>query len=204
MKNKKLRILFVMVGALCLLGAGGLRIYTEYSEGQAQEYSKEIVAEFGQVFAQQGELDKASTDTDTAKIELLQESSTINILGEEYLGLLSIPQLGLELPVCAYWSDALLIKTPCVFSGSREEGNLIIVAHNYQAHFGTIYQLELGDEISLLDSNGNYDRYLLIATEQLSGDDQESLQAGEWDLTLSTCLYGNNTQRVVLRFSLIQ
>ncbi len=201
MRTKKFRIALVIVGALCLLGAGALLLYTEYSEQEAQQSAATVSAQLGELLVQQATASPSSTPADTAEEDDPQAMPTIEVLGEHYIGLLSIPQLGLELPVNQSWSDDLLRHTPCVFAGSIATGNLIIVAHNYTAHFGNLPLLSLGDSLSLLDGDGVLHQYTLTATQQVDGNDLEGLLSGTWDLTLVTCLYGDNTQRVVLRFS---
>lgn len=131
------------------------------------------------------------------------EVATVEIDGENYMGLLSIPQLGLELPVASSCTYAKLDKTPCLYVGSFEEGYLVIGAHNYKAHFGNISLLSLGDEITIMDAYGKLHTYALIAQETIDGSDLEGLCLGDWDLTLFTCLYGDNTQRQVARFQAI-
>lgn len=205
MKNKIFRITCMVLGGLCLLGAGALLVYNYQVESTAQSYSSTVVSQFGTLLSLQLTDDTTTAETTVQTLDATSENieptiTTLEIQGELYIGLLSIPQLELELPVHETWSYPLLQHTPCVFSGTIADGDLIIAAHNYKAHFGTLNELVLGDIISLLDADGTLYTYQLIASTQISGDELSVLESGEWDLTLFTCLYGDNTQREVYRF----
>lgn len=176
------------LGVLCMISAAFLLFSTEIEERNAEEFTRNVVISFGE----QMEIEDFS-----------QEDTNMDFLtidGENYMGILLIPQLELELPVAITCTSGLLKNTPCVFRGSVEDENLIIAAHNYQSHFGNIGELVSGDEINLVDPVGNVLTYRLVDEEIIDGNDLVGLEEGNWDLTLFTCVYSNNTKRRVLRF----
>jgi sortase A len=120
--------------------------------------------------------------------------------GESYLGTISIPTLGLELPVLSQWSYPNLRIAPCRYAGSVEEGNLILAAHNYNCHFGLISRLNSGDSIFFTDGDGLVHAYTVVETEWISGGNTSEMLAGSdaWDLTLFTCTL-SGTSRVTVR-----
>lgn len=188
--RKILSLCALILGVGCVVSAGYLFWDNENQEIEAQVASQSVVALFEKTVEAQAQ---------TLDAELTQ-TPVVDIDGEWYLGVLSLPTLDLELPVANTWSYAKLQKTPCVYEGSLSDGNLIIAAHNFQAHFGTIDQIELGDEVTIVDAVGTVHAFTLTHQETVSGNDLDALQNGDWDLTLFTCVYGNNTNRVVLRF----
>ena len=115
-----------------------------------------------------------------------------------YIGILSIPSQGLELPILAKWSDSGLKIAPARFSGSAYTGDLILAGHNYDSHFGRIPKLQLGDEVYFTDMDGNCFSYEMIDRVILGPNDAEALEAGDWDLTLFTCTY-SGANRVTVR-----
>ena len=127
-----------------------------------------------------------------------REMPTVEADGQAYIGVLSIPALGLELPVISQWSYPHLEIAPCRFEGSAYLGDLIIAAHNYRSHFGGLKNLRPGDEVTFTDVEGNVFRYIVAELETLDGNDLEGLEGGEWDLTLFTCTLARTT-RVVVR-----
>lgn len=116
----------------------------------------------------------------------------------DYLGLLSLPSLGLELPVASAWSYPALRRTPCRYSGSVEDENLVILAHNYERHFGSLKRLKPGAEIIFTGLDGTETAYEAVDVRTLGPDQGEEMMEGDWQLLLFTCTYGGE-QRVAVR-----
>lgn len=188
--RKIVRWSILVLGLACLVAAGFLFWENQSAEQRAESTSASITQQIQQ---------SLHIQTETPQSQPSAPAATVQIDGEQYLGILSFAQLGLELPVSSMYSDAKLRETPCVYAGNLAENNLIIAAHNYTAHFGTIHQLALGDAVTLLDAAGISHTYVVTEQTLIDGNDVDGLYAGEWDLTLFTCLYGDNTQRVVVR-----
>lgn len=126
------------------------------------------------------------------------EMTVEEIDGYGYIGYLSIPALGLEMPVMSEWDYDRLKIAPCRFSGSAKTGNLVICAHNYERHFGRIRSLAAGDEVYFVDMDGRVWRYEVVETDTLSPTAVGDMTAGEFALTLFTCTYGGQS-RVTVR-----
>ena len=118
--------------------------------------------------------------------------------GNMYIGILKIPALEIELPVMSKWDYARLRLSPCRYAGSVYLNNMVICAHNYDRHFGGIKNLQLGDELSFTDMDGNVFSYRVIEIETLKPRASEEMKNGDWDLTLFTCTLGGAT-RVTVR-----
>lgn len=125
------------------------------------------------------------------------EMPSAEIDGEYYIGVLTIPALGLELPVMDKWSYPRLKVSPCRYVGSAYQGDLVIMAHNYDRHFGRLKDLEQGDGIVFTDMDGNVFRYQVAGTELLQPTDIENMTAGEWPLTLFSCTVGGSARITV-------
>lgn len=119
----------------------------------------------------------------------------------DYIGILRIPAMNLELPVAAEWSYKVLKKTPCRYSGTAYQENLIICAHNYSSHFGRLRSLKEGDIATLTDMDGNMFTYRLALCEILAPNAVADMKDGGWALTLFTCTVGGES-RVTARFEL--
>jgi len=120
------------------------------------------------------------------------------INGNAYIGVLELPTLGLELPVMSEWSYSKLKVAPCRYKGSAYSHNLIILAHNYSTHFGTLKNLGIGDPVTFTDADGNVFRYEVLELETLMPSAIEEMESGDWDLTLFTCTVGGQS-RVTVR-----
>ncbi len=132
-----------------------------------------------------------------------EEMETIEIDGYAYIGTLSIPSYGLELPVMAEWSYAGLKIAPGRYSGSARTDDLVICGHNYDRHFGNLKYLEAGDTVTFTDVDGNVFPYQVDEVITLQPTDVEKMLSqteGDWDLTLFTCTLGGQA-RVTVRCS---
>ncbi len=118
--------------------------------------------------------------------------------GVAYIGTLRIPVLGLELPIISRWSYPSLKIAPCRYEGSAYLDDLVIAAHNYPSHFGTLKDLSPGDEVTFTDMDGNVFRYEVAVLETLPPTAIEEMTAGDYALTLFTCTLGG-ASRVTVR-----
>ena len=117
--------------------------------------------------------------------------------GEEYLGTLEIPALGLKLPIMAEWSYPRLKKAPCRYSGSVYTDDMVLAGHNDKTHFGGLKRLSMDDEIRFTDVEGNLFRYRVIDLETLDGTAVEDMEQGNPGLTLFTCTLGGRSRLAV-------
>ena len=122
----------------------------------------------------------------------------IELDGNYYIGYLSIPALGLELPVMAQWDYERLRIAPCRYTGSVKTDDLVIAAHNYSRHFGGISQFSGGEDVYFTDLDGMRYCYQVVKVETLEPTAVEEMSAGKYDLTLFTCTYGG-ASRVTVR-----
>ena len=118
--------------------------------------------------------------------------------GQQYIGVLRIPALSLELPVISEWSYPNLKIAPCRYAGSVYLDNMVVAAHNYYSHFGYLKNLSQGDKVTFNDMDGNVFQYEVIEIETLSPFAVDEMTSGDWDLTLFTCTVGGAT-RVTVR-----
>lgn len=192
--NRKLGILCMVLGMVLMLGAGVLYMNNSRENITAQESAKDTLS----VLAQQLQ-DDANTSSEEPlellkPVELLTEEdkkmTEVTIAGISYIGYLSIPSLGLDLPVTADWSYQLLRKSPCRYYGTVRGEDLVLMAHNYRSHFGKISQLALGDSVIFTDMDGEVTYYEVVGEDILAPNSVEEITSGDFDLTLFTCTYG--------------
>jgi sortase A len=132
--------------------------------------------------------------------ELLSGDPVVTVGHAGYIGLLEIPALGLTLPVRADWSYDQLRESPCRFSGSCQDNNLVICAHNYPSHFGKLLDVDIGVDIYLTTADSRIHHYIVENREILPPTDVEGMisrEQGEWNLTLFTCTIGGRTRCAV-------
>lgn len=161
---------------------------TENSAEEAGESSEALIQD--DLFSEYEAADKNENDEKAVELD-----------GNDYIGVISVPSLKIELPVLSRWSYPNLKISPCRYKGTAPEGNMIIAAHNYRSHFGRLNELSGGEEITFTDANGEIYRYEVTLVEEIRGTDIESMEFGSvenWDLTLFTCTLSGQS-RVTVR-----
>ena len=192
----------VMLGAGLLLIAAALALaaYNVIDAQRAARSAAQALEALSQTTAvSAAEPEQASADDAPAYLaDPEMPMPTVSFDGNDYIGRVDIPSLGLSLPVISEWSYPRLKIAPCRYTGSAYLENLIIAAHNYSSYFGNLNRLNTGDTVTFTDVDGNQFTYAVSLIEDLPGTAIEEMQAGEWDLTLFTCTLGGRS-RVTVR-----
>lgn len=185
------------IGLLLIAAAFLLMVYNIWESKKAENMSEEILNQI-----KDGQDENVSSDDADEKplyeIYPDMEMPVLTIDGVDYIGILTVPSLGLELPVAGNWSYPNLRRSPCRYKGSAYSNDMIIAGHNYSRHFGGLKNLAIGEEISFRDVDGHIFQYQVDDIETIPGTAVEDMDAGEWDMTLFTCTYGGKS-RVTIR-----
>ena len=104
-------------------------------------------------------------------------------------GILSIPDLGLRLPVLSHYEEELLSVSPCLYKGTGgdDPSRLVVAGHNYRSHFGRLGELTAGSLVSYQSLSGVVTQYQVTGLEEIDPEGEQDLMEGEWDITLLTC-----------------
>ncbi len=186
--------IFVVIGTVLLLAALSLLAYDKWDDWRAGQAVAQIQDELA------SDEDSGPTYDGSLTYNIPEDGimPTVNIDGYDYIGTLSIPRFGLELPVMSEWSYPGLKIAPGRYAGSVWTADLVICAHNYDRHFGNLKNLDPGDEITFTDVLGNAFAYEVAETEILQPADVDEMLDEQWDLTLFTCTVGGRTRVTVL------
>ena len=204
---KKSGIIFVIVGAVLILSALLLFLYNGYEDRRAGQEAELLLNDIQSAISEQTKptTPPANSETDSTETTEQEETTatlpaempTLLIDGYEYVGYLSIPDLKLELPVMAEWDYNRLKIAPCRHFGSSRTDDLVIAAHNYKTHFGSLSSLKEGAEVIFTDMDGIENRYVLVRDpETLAPDAVDAVQNSGYDLVLYTCTPGGATRVV--------
>lgn len=126
------------------------------------------------------------------------EMTESEIDGYAYVGYLSIPVVGLEMPVMSECDRPRLKISPCRYAGSTRTDDLVICAHNYARFFGPIRKLTVGDMVYFIDMDGLMWQYEVAEIEFMGPTEIERMITSDYDLTLFTCTY-DRKNRVAVR-----
>ena len=193
----------IILGVCCLLASVGLILYNSREEKNAQNASQNILQDVRENILDAPQDETAPEETQQQAIETPQEMLTAQVDGYDCIGVLSIPVLGLELPVLTDWSYAKLKIAPCHYFGSYYEKNFVIAAHNYQSHFGRLSDLQPKDLILFTDISGTVHCYEVVLLETLPADATEEMITSGFDLSLYTCTPGG-ANRVTVRCNVVE
>ena len=206
MTRRTAGVICMVLGGALLLGAAGLLSENRREESRAGEESAQVMVRLRQEREQAALPEETRTEPEQspeAEETPLpdpagREMPTLEIDGQTYIGYLELPTLGLSLPVMSEWSYPKLRIAPCRYWGSAYDDSLVILAHNYDRHFGRLQELAIGDPVQFIDADGVIYQYTVEKQEILEKPDVEKMVDSGYDLTLFTCTYGGR-HRVTVR-----
>lgn len=205
MRNK-FGILFMILGAALVLSALALFLYNQKEAADAEQASVNLLPQLMDQIQVQREAAASEEETlpviiPGTPVEFLDpsvfEMTEVEIDGYGYIGYLSIPELGIDLPVMGDWDYSRLKIAPCRYTGSTKSDDLVIMAHNYARHFGALSDLREGDLVTFTDMDGILHQYEVAARDVLAPTAVEEMTGGAFDLTLFTCTYGGASRVTV-------
>ena len=183
---KKAGISLVAAGAVLILAALALLGYNMVTDARAGRQAEALLADV-----------QSALDEHTPVSALGPELPVVEIDGYGYVGTLSVPTLGLELPVMSDWDYKRLKIAPCRQFGSSRTDDLVIAAHNYKTHFGLLGELSPGDPVAFTDMDGIVNHYSVAGTQVLQPTEVDAVQNSGYDLVLYTCTIGGRSRVVV-------
>lgn len=197
MRNK-LGSLLIALGVLALLGAAGLFGYNQWDNARAEKAADAVLTQLEETIETPKTILPGETAASSEAAADAPEMPVTFIDGYDYIGYLSIPSIGLALPVMQQWSDSGLKIAPGRYSGSLYNDDLVIAGHNYTRHFSPIKHLAAGTEVLFVDMDGVVWHYAVSASEVLQPTQIEQMttktSADSWDLTLFTCTTGGQAR----------
>lgn len=207
--NKKHGLICVVLGTALLIAALSLVFYNKNENKKSGEAAQSVLSELAEKIPPPPtepvtEIPTAGdilAEYDIEPATEAKEENTIVIAENGYIGIVSIPDLQLDLPVMSDWSYPKLNISPCRYKGSIAEGDIIIAAHNYWSHFGRLSELGGGETLIFTEADGTVHTYEITEIIQLDGRDIEGMEFGSadsWDITLFTCTLGGQS-RVTVR-----
>lgn len=187
----------MFLGAALFLGALSLFLHNQREDAQAEKSSDILLPQLHEIIEENQNSPEASSPYDqpiSTPVEFLDpkafEMKEVVIDGYAYIGYITFPKLELELPIMADWDYNMLNIAPCRYTGSVRGEDLILMAHNYNSHFGGLNRLVEGDTVLFTDMDGVVTTYEVVARDVLYYGEYDQLTDHEYDLTLFTCTYG--------------
>lgn len=199
-KNLKRGGLAMLVGMLLLLGALGLTGYNIWDASRAAKTAESAVEQLRQELPQRYyHVEKpvyTAPQPDEPEEELVLP--TLPADGDEYIGVLAVPELGLELPILAVADEEKLKKAPGLDGGSYLTDDMVIAGHNYAKHFSRLKWVPAGTQVLFTTALGEVYCYEVSYLENVRPTNGDYLYTRtDWDLTLYTCTTGGQLRCAV-------
>ena len=195
MKKNKAGNCLIYIGFLFVVAAIILTSYNFWDDRRAAAASGAAMEEILLDISNAKEMQEEETPDYFVAPEMEMPKSSV---GEyDYIGVLDIPALGMNLPVVGELSYSALKVAPCRYTGSAYQDDLIIAAHNYSGHFGKIIRLQAGDDVFFTDMDGNLFSYQVVSMEVIKDTAVEDMRSGGYDLTLFTCTYAGDSRMTI-------
>jgi sortase A len=223
--RSKTGIFLMVLGTMLIAAALSLAVYNYHEDKVAGEAAESVMSDLEKAIAEnakqqaqeasqnvRGLTGQSQSSSDTTEHVIVNKDSLVSVSEDKnnershsslyvgshyYVGIITIPELGIRLPVIDSYEGDNLSYAPCLYSGYVDT-QMIICAHNYNTHFGRIKELESGSVVIFTDIYGNDYRYNVMDIEIVPGDDSNKMEAGEWDLSLFTCTF-DGSDRVTVR-----
>lgn len=199
-KQKRKANPFIAAGAVLLLAALALYVYNALDSrraGQAADALLDGVQAQIEARTESAAGEATEAEAEAAEATPVPEMPVIELDGNEYIGYISVPSQGIELPVMSDWSYDRLKIAPCRQFGSYYTDDLVIAAHNFDTHFGRLKYLSSGDSVVFTDAAGGVHSYAVTRLETVQPDDVSAVQNSGHDLVLYTCTLGGKTRVTV-------
>lgn len=179
--------ILILIGVICIGVASVIAYKNLYNDYRANKLSLQAL-----------KIIEDEVYIDEYKLKGEGRMKTIDINKNKYIGILQMPTLSISLPIQGEWSDELLYTSPCKYIGSVYDDSMVLMGHNYKRQFGSIRNLNLGDEIVFTDVEGIKYNYIVSKKEILHSSMVDYMINSDWDLTLFTCDY-NRVNRTTIR-----
>jgi len=196
MMKKKRGSVLIGLGILLLIGALGLSGYNYLDARRASQEAQHVQEALSQQIEQNQAQKKGLLP---GQRPLGDEMPAEVIDGRRYIGTIEIPALDRKLPVLEEWSYENLKISPCRYTGTYYNDDMVVCAHNYRSHFNGLRWIEPGEEVIFTTVDGVKYHYIITARETLLPTEVDRLISAEqdWDLTLFTCFIGGRTRCVI-------
>ena len=195
MKKKALDILITIVGLVILITI--ILIAIKYGGNKVNEEKMTNIVE--QIKTTNLE-EETEMPNDGSNIEIITE---IEIDGYTVLGIIRIPEIGLEYPILNETTNKSMKKSITKFWGPNlnEIGNLTLAGHNNKdgTMFGKVKKLKIGDIIEIEDLYKNIVKYEIFDMYIIDPNDVscvESVEPDTREVTLITCTNGNKNRLI--------
>ncbi|MBP3464052.1 MAG: sortase [Clostridia bacterium] len=196
-KSKILTIVLVVI-IVAIIAVVAYLAYTAFAEKKTEENYTNAANEFEKAVTATASKAQGSNSTLNALNINMDPSNKKYMEGYEIIGTIEIPKVDLK---CAILKEVttrsieIAVAQMYTTDGLNKPGNTVIYGHNYRnsLFFSRNDELEIGDEIKILDQQGNKLTYEIFNIFETTMTDTSfynrtaEITGGKAEVTLSTC-----------------
>lgn len=189
----------MLLGTALLCGALSLFLLNSQEAAEAEKSAMEVLPQLQEQIPETPQSEDVNMQLIPPELVTPEQAEMTEVIidGLAYIGYLTIPSQELNLPILSNWSYEILQKSPCRYAGSTKTDNMVLMAHNYDKHFGRLSKLAVGDSVYFTDMDGILTLYEVVGRDVLAPSAVEEMTSGDFDLTLFTCTYGGQSRVTV-------
>ena len=207
-KRKASGNLWISFGLILILIGGILCASNIYEGIEVNQLDQEILSEIlneiddrkdsEESSKTSGENDDSMEDVFNPEAYPEMEMPVIMVRGRYYIGYISFPSLGINLPVQKNWSEEAFDISPCRYAGSLFTDDMVIAGHNFYSQLYQLKNCKAGQEVVFTDVEGKEYYFEVTSMEILAPTETEYMITKDgWDLTVFTCTYGAGSRRTI-------
>ena len=136
------------------------------------------------------------------KAEPTSAKEEVDLTEYDVLGKIVIEKISIEQPILETVEEEALKKGVIKLYGGdlNKEGNFCIAGHNYENIFKRLDEMDQGDEIKIVDEQGNSTQYKITEISSVEPTDLNLLrkEEGKTQITLITC-ENYSTKRLIVK-----
>lgn len=210
---RRLGYSFLLIGVILLLISVSVYMYNDMEAKHASEVAEANLGELKEQMKAVIESNSALETTESTRPVITEndleemagikpkqerEMKLYKINGYDYIGYIVIPSANVELPILKDIEPIELLKiSPCLYSGSPYDDNMIIAGHYYRDFFQCLYDVKEGDELIFIDWDGRSHKYKAAIVDIIGPNGAEELKNSPYPLTLFTCTEDSEARYVV-------
>lgn len=173
-KRKITYSLTIIIGTLLILSAAGILIGQAVSNEQQTAATEEILSEMEKLLPHRTPgMPEPHYGNSMPKAE---------VNGEDFIGLLEIPDYHTKFPVGAVWDSVKHSYYPCAYQGSLYENSLIIGGSNSAGEFDFADDIDIGAKLRFSDLYGQVFTYQVTMVNHV--DSESAVTSEGEDFTL--------------------
>ncbi len=198
MSSKRSKALTV-AGSLMIAAAAALALFNHVQDVESGKRAKDISERIKSEIVSNAQDEVIYQIPTEAEAEEFAEAPGLDLDGIEWIGLLEIPSLEIELPVSRDCNYDYMKSGLCRYSGNAARGDMIVCGHNYKSFLQNLSDISEGDEVYFTDCSGRTYKYEVSEVQLIGGWDRDELfdDADDWQLTVFTCNYSGYSRFVV-------